>query len=211
MRIEIVVFPGFDELDAIGPFEILRSGAEAGAGLETYLVSMDGPAEVTGAHRLRVHSEGKLGAKPSDLILVPGGGWNNRAPIGVRAELAQGRLPKEIRRLKDEGATVASVCTGAMILAEAGILRGRPAISNASAIEDLRAAGAEIVRARVVDDGDIITAGGVTAGLDLALWLVERYAGGKIAERIARVLEYERDPNIWTRTGRVVADYEQQS
>src|SRR5919108_177163 len=115
MRIDIILFDGFDELDAIGPFEVLRNAEGLGGDL----------------------------------------------------------LPALVARARDRGTAVGSVCTGAMILAAAGLVQGRPATTHHSAIEDLRGAGATIVDgARVVDDGDLITAGGVTSGLDLALWLV---------------------------------------
>jgi transcriptional regulator GlxA family with amidase domain len=80
-----------------------------------------------------------------------------------------------------------------MLLARAGILAGRPAVTHATALEDLRADGADVrPGARVVDDGDILTAGGVTSGLDLALHLVERYRGAEVADVAERLLEHER-------------------
>jgi transcriptional regulator GlxA family with amidase domain len=81
-----------------------------------------------------------------------------------------------------------------MLLAAAGLVQGRPATTHHAAIEDLRAAGAQIVDARFVDDGDLLTAGGVTSGLDLALHIVEKVAGASIAEQVAREIEYERVP-----------------
>jgi transcriptional regulator GlxA family with amidase domain len=84
-----------------------------------------------------------------------------------------------------------------MILAAAGLTDGRPATTHHAAIEDLRATGARIVDARVVDDGDLLTAGGVTSGLDLALWLVEREAGPALAQRVAEDLEHERRGDVW--------------
>jgi transcriptional regulator GlxA family with amidase domain len=92
----------------------------------------------------------------------------------------------------ERGARIASVCTGAMLLAAAGITDGRPATTHHSAIEDLRASGARVVDARVVDDGDVMTAGGVTSGIDLALWIVEQEASAEIADRVAAEIEYER-------------------
>jgi transcriptional regulator GlxA family with amidase domain len=133
------------------------------------------------------------------LILVPGGGWNDRSPQGARAEVASGVIPKHLARLHGEGTIIAAVCTGAMLVAAAGLLRGRAATTHHSAIEDLRDAGAEVIDARVVDDGNIITAGGVTSGLDLALWLVERFVGPQAALRIEREMEYERRGTVWRR------------
>jgi transcriptional regulator GlxA family with amidase domain len=86
-----------------------------------------------------------------------------------------------------------------MLLAAAGVTAGRPAITHRSAIEDLRASGAVIVPARVVDDGDIVTAGGVTSGLDLALWLVERWFGSPLADGVAGAMEHERRGPVWLR------------
>jgi transcriptional regulator GlxA family with amidase domain len=77
-----------------------------------------------------------------------------------------------------------------MLLAAAGITTGRPATTHHSAVEDLRASGAHVVAARVVDDGDVVTAGGVTSGIDLALLIVERQAGPDIARRVAHEIEY---------------------
>ena len=91
---------------------------------------------------------------------------------------------------------MASVCTGAMLLAAAGITRGRPATTHAVAREALAAEGADVRHKRVVDDGDLVTAGGVTAGIDMALWLVERHFGSELADGIARGIEHERDPDV---------------
>lgn len=86
-----------------------------------------------------------------------------------------------------------------MLASAAGILRGRHATTHRGAIADLRAAGAEIISARVVDDGDIITSGGVTSGFELALWLVERFFSPALAVEIEGQLEYERRGTVWRR------------
>jgi transcriptional regulator GlxA family with amidase domain len=83
------------------------------------------------------------------------------------------------------GTRIAAVCTGAMAVAAAGILGSCPAITHYRAVEDLRATGARIVEARVVDDGDIVTCGGVTSALDLSLWLVEDAFGVELSDRVA--------------------------
>lgn len=94
-----------------------------------------------------------------DLVVVPGGGWNAGAATGVRAQV-DSSLPEALARLHGRGVTVASVCTGAMLLAAAGLTGGRPAVTHHDATGDLRASGAEVVEARVVDTGDILTAAG---------------------------------------------------
>ena len=198
MHFQIIVFDGFDELDAIGPYEVLRNAKGTNAVVE--LVTMGGEKEVIASHGLRILPSAQLNLKQRpDVVIVPGGGWNDRAPKGARAEAERGIIPGALKSLHQSGTTVTSVCTGAMLLAAAGILRGRPAITHHGAIPDLQVAGAEIVRARVVDDGDIVTAGGVTSGLDLALWLVERFYGPKTAHAIEIEMEYERRGTVWRR------------
>ena len=198
MLIQIVLFQGFDELDVIAPFEVLKNAAAAGANVQVELVTLDDTREITAAHGLQVQAEGHLGNGPRpDILIVPGGGWNNHAPQGARAEAQRGKLPSAIARLYNEGTIIASVCTGGMLVAAAGLNFHRPAITHHSAVEELRATGATIVNARVVDDGDLISAGGVTSGLDLALWLVERYFGAALTLKVERQLEYERRGTVW--------------
>jgi transcriptional regulator GlxA family with amidase domain len=198
MKFQIALFEGFDELDALAPYEVLRRAEEAGADLRAELVTLDPVDEVTAFYGLRVQPNGRLGVgEQPDVLIVPGGGWNHRGPRGARAEAERGALPDAIAQLHAAGTIVAAVCTGAMLLARAGILTGRHATTHHRALEELRAAGAAIVTARVVDDGDVITSGGVTSGLDLALWLVERFAGAGIAVQVERRLEYERRGTVW--------------
>ena len=189
--IEVILFDGFDELDALGPYEVFRTAQENGADIHAELVGAHGAATITASHGARfIVDRGPSGA--SDMVVVPGGGWNTRDGTGAWSEAQRGDLPERIAEIHRGGTTVASVCTGAMLLAAAGITTGRPATTHHVAIDDLRASGAVIVDARVVDDGDVITAGGVTSGLDLALLIVERQAGREIADGVAREIEYER-------------------
>jgi transcriptional regulator GlxA family with amidase domain len=191
---EIVLFDGFDELDAVGPYEVLANGAEAGASIGTRLVTLEPTDRVTASHGLRVEPDGTLG-RP-DLLVVPGGGWTTAG--GVRAAVEDGALPEAVRERYDDGATIASVCTGAMVLAEAGILEGRPAATHAVAVDDLAATAATVIDERVVDDGDVVTAGGVTSGIDLALWLLEREFGAGIAAQVAAEMAHERRGTVYT-------------
>jgi transcriptional regulator GlxA family with amidase domain len=200
MRNDIALFDGFDELDALAPFEVLRRAAELGADLRARLVTRNPAIEVTAFYGLRVAVEGTLeeGQRPN-LLIVPGGGWNHRGSRGARAEAECGDLPASLARLHAQGVILAGVCTGAMLIASAGLLQGRPATTHHLALDELRAAGAEVIHARVVDDGDVITAGGVTSGLDLALWLVERFASPAIATAVESRMEYERRGTVWHR------------
>ena len=142
------------------------------------------------------------------LLIVPGGGWNDRGPAGgPRARPRVASCRARSRRGTPAARSIASVCTGAMLLAAGGLLDGRPAITHHRAIDDLRAAGATVIDdARVVDDGDVLSAGGVTSGLDLALWIIERELGAAVAAAAARELEYEPTGSVWrSRTAGSVA------
>jgi transcriptional regulator GlxA family with amidase domain len=185
--VQILIYDGFDELDAIAPYEIL-----SGAGLRTELATLEPVARIVASHGLEVVPHATLAERP-DLLLVPGGGWTaRRKDAGTWAEFERGVVPAAIAQRHAAGATVASVCTGAMLLAKAGLLDGRPATTHHAALDDLRAAGADVrADARVVDDGDVLTCGGVTSGLDLALHLLRRERGPQVARAAARLLEHE--------------------
>jgi transcriptional regulator GlxA family with amidase domain len=196
MRIEIVVFDGMDELDAIVPFEVLTNAAQLGADWDVALVSADEPGQIVGSHGLRLDVSEALGTP--DAFVVPGGGWGDRSPKGAWQLANDGRLPDRLRQLAPGCAWVASVCTGAMLLAAAGITEGRPATTHHIAHEDLRASGANLMAdARVVDDGNLLTCGGVMSGMDLSLWIVERELGPEIAARVSAEMEYERRGKLW--------------
>ena len=191
MRIEVVVFDGFDDLDAIGPYELLRHArAWADGEWDVALVGARRPGRVTSAHGVRYDVAEALGDRSTDGVVVAGGGWHDPGP-GARAEVEAGELGR--RLLAGPQRWTASVCTGAMIVAAAGLLTGRPATTHPNAVDDLRAAGA-LVRPddRVVDDGDVLTAGGVTSGLDLALRILEREIGPDAATGVADRVRYVR-------------------
>jgi putative intracellular protease/amidase len=181
---EVLVFDGFDDLDAIAPLEILTA-----AGFPTRVVRPAGhPSTVRSAHGLVMRVDAELGSPA--LVLVPGGGWLDAA-AGVRDQ-CEGPLPAALAALHEAGAVVASVCTGAMLLARAGLLTGRPAVTNRNALDDLAAAGADVRRdARVVDDGSVVTGGGPAAGIDLAIRLVARFGGEDAGRDAAARLEHE--------------------
>ncbi len=188
--VEVVLFDGWDELDALGPYEVLRQAERAGAPVSCRLVTLGEAREVQGANGLRLRSSAPLG-RP-DWLVVPGGGWNDRSQHGAWGEAARGDLPRAIAAAHQRGASIASVCTGALLVASSGLLRGRPAVTHRSALADLARTGAEVIDARVVDDGDVVTAGGVTSGLDLGLHLLSRIAGPAVAEAVGVEMEIAR-------------------
>lgn len=204
MQIDIVVFDGCDELDVVGPLEVFRLAGRQ-VKLKSRLVTLRPQSRVKCANGLKFKPDTYLleegqGAKKlarrknwPDVIVVPGGGWNDRsAKAGVRIEARLGELPTFLAIARRSVPIIAGVCTGTMLIAEAGIVGGRRAVTHAGAIPDLAAAGATVVNARVVDDGDLVTCGGVTSGIDLALWLMEREFSAGVADDVATVLEYNR-------------------
>ena len=190
MRIDIVVYDGFDELDALGPLEVLRSAADLGADLSARLVSRTDQPVVVGSHGARVGIDGVFDPGV-DGVVVAGGRWVARGDVGAWGEVQRGDWLPMLVAAADRGALMASVCTGAMLLAHAGIIGTRRATTHHAALADLEATGATVAVGRVVDDGDLVTCGGVTSGIDLALWLVERLASAEVAAAVAANLEYQ--------------------
>ena len=197
MDIAIIVFDGVDELDAVGPYRVFAGAAGAGADLTVSLVTIEDVEWIVASNGLGIRTDGTLEEANPDLVIVPGGGWNSRGEASAWAEARRGVIPEAVADLHEAGIPVAGVCTGGMLLAEAGLTDGRPAVTHAGALEELRETGAEVIDARVVDDGDLLTAGGVTSGLDLALYLLEREFGSSIADSVAANLEYERQGDVF--------------
>jgi transcriptional regulator GlxA family with amidase domain len=199
LKIGIVVFNVVEEQDFIGPYEVLKLAIRHGASATVELFSTTDSLDLTGSNGLRFAADKHLGAERLDLVIVPGGGWNDRGRGGSWDEIQRGWLPKTLVHMHAGGATIASVCTGAMVLASAGLLRGRHANTHRLGIDELTRHGATHVDARVVDEDDVLTSAGVVAGLDLALWLVERFFGRRIYGSVETELEYERRGPIWVK------------
>jgi len=127
-----------------------------------------------------------------DLVLVPGG-------RGTRSLVEDTVLLARLRRLHDEGTILASVCTGSLLFAAAGLLEGRPATTHHGALAELQGldGSCEVRRdERYVDDGDVLTAAGVSAGIDLALHLVDRFAGTERARAVRSAIQYDPEPPV---------------
>jgi transcriptional regulator GlxA family with amidase domain len=193
----VLVFDGFESLDAFGPFEVLSAGAARGPGFEVSLVTAEPAETVRSGDGAVVVSEGTVAEMDPDLLVVPGGGWNDREDSGAWAEAERGAIPDLLADLAGE-ATLAGVCSGGMLLARTGLLDGRPAVTHHGALDDMRETEAEVVEARVVDAGDVLTAGGVSSGLDLGLYLLEREFGSGLAVAVESYLEYERRGTVYT-------------
>jgi transcriptional regulator GlxA family with amidase domain len=168
----------------------------AEAGFDVALVTHPATDPIVTARGVIVVPHGQLSDR-AELLVVPGGGWTRRPPKGAWAEVKRGVLPPVIVQRHAAGARIASVCTGAFLVAAASLLDGRPASTHWKDVDELEAMGIRVIRdARVVDDGDIITAAGVTSGLDLALWIVEQEKGREAAADVAAEIEHRRDDRI---------------
>nr|WP_304045398.1 DJ-1/PfpI family protein [Jatrophihabitans endophyticus] len=195
MRIAILVFDGAEELDFVGPWEVLSFWAREVAS-EPVEVMLVGPSTepVVCAKGLRVLPDRTLeGIGALDVLLVPGGS-------GTRALLTLGDpLHVALRSHAEAGALITSVCTGSLVLAAAGLLRNRPATTYWSCFAELLALDETVEPRRddrFVDDGDVVTAAGVSAGIDMALHLVRRIAGVEQARAVRRGIQYDPEPPV---------------
>jgi transcriptional regulator GlxA family with amidase domain len=194
VNIGVALFDGAEELDWAGPWEVLAAWAERWPddGVRVFtLAREDGP--VTCAKGLRVLPDETWATAPSlDVLVYPGG-------RGTRRELADAAVLEWVRGLADGGTVVASVCTGSLVLAAAGLLDGEPATTHWGSLELLPTLGKEIeVRPddRYVDNGQILTAAGVSAGIDMALHLVARLHSIERAREVRRYIQYDPEPPI---------------
>jgi len=195
---DVVVFEGADELDVVGPLEVLRRAGGLGADLVARVCTCPGEGQVKGAYGLGFQPDKEFLPGEAAVVVVPGGGWVTRADVGAWAEVKRGEWPRLLAEASAAGSVVAGVCTGVMIMAHAGLLGSHRATTHHDAHGDLAALGATVVTQRVVDEGPVITSGGVTSGIDLALWLVSRYFGESLAAVVADGLEYP-----WAAAGRL--------
>lgn len=190
MLVDIVLYDGVDELDAVGPMEILRAAGSAGCDITVRLVTRTRVERVTCSFALTIVPDAVFAPGEADVVLVPGGRWAARSDIGTWGEVQRGDWLPLLRAAADAGSTMASVCTGALLLAHAGIIGSRPCTTHVAARADLAATGATVLDQRVVDDGDLITGAGVTSGLDVGLHLVRRFFGDEAATEASRRAEY---------------------
>lgn len=192
--ITVTVFDGFDEIDVFGPFEILSA-----AGYEVRLATLEAET-VTSLRGVVISTPFRIEA--SRGVIVPGGGWLNRAPAGAWAEVARGALTERLVEIAPDSDWLASVCSGGMVLAHAGLLTGRCATTNRACLDDLEPLVGTALDERVVDDGDRITAGALFAGVDLGLWITEREHGTAAADEVSARTGYPRQGRTWLAAGR---------
>jgi len=183
LTVVFALFPGVTQLDFTGPHQVL--GAVPGARL--ILASADGKALTTDAGMTFAGLDRLADIPGCDVICVPGG-------VGTSAAMEDEAFLREVRRLALGARYVTSVCTGSLLLGAAGLLRGRRAACHWGWRELLAEFGATPDPARVCRDGNVITGGGVTAGIDFALTLAAEVAGEETARRIQLMIEYAPAP-----------------
>jgi transcriptional regulator GlxA family with amidase domain len=194
MKIAVVLFDGAEELDWAGPWEVLAAWARQWPddGVEIYTVA-ENFEPVTCAKGLRVLADYAWDEAPApDVVVWPGG-------MGTRAQLGDLAIRERVRGLAAAGALMTSVCTGSLVYADAGLLDGRRATTHWGSLERLAELGEAIHvddAARFVDEGDVITAAGVSAGIDMALHLVSRLHSPERAREVRRYIQYDPKPPV---------------
>lgn len=208
MYAQIVLFDGFDPLDVIAPFEVLAAGSEVvGGELVVELVSAEGPRPViSGTRGMVLQATATLDPAKPGYVIVPGASGPiegdpdevDTIPVLLARFGETEAAPLMRKAMANPDVTVATVCGGALALAMTGLLEGRNAVTHHLGMDVLEATGVNAVHARVVDDGDFISAGAVTSGLDLALHLLERSYGPRVALAVEQLFGYERRGTVWT-------------
>jgi transcriptional regulator GlxA family with amidase domain len=207
MHAQLVLFDGFDPLDVIAPFEVLAAGSDSiGGALGVELVTAEGARPVvSGTRGLVLNATATLDPAKPGYVIVPGASGPvdgdpdevDTIPV-LLARFAETSAVELMRgAFANPDITVAAVCGGSLALAMAGLIEGRNAVTHHLGMDVLDATGVNPVAARVVDDGDLVTAGGVTSGLDLALYLLERSYGPTVAIAVERLFAYERRGTVW--------------
>ena len=184
MQIAIPLYDRFTALDAVGPYEVLSRlpGAEL-----TFVGYEVGPVR-TDNERLAMHVDAVLEDIPEPEVIVVPGGW------GTRALLGDERILSWIRHAHEHSEWTTSVCTGSLLLGAAGILDGLDATSHWLELDTLAEFGASPTGNRVVEQGKVITAAGVSSGIDMGLTLAAKIAGDEFAKTVQLMIEYDPQP-----------------
>jgi putative intracellular protease/amidase len=184
VKIAIVLFDGLTALDAVGPYEVLARLPDAEV---KFVAAQPGPKRTDDGRLSLVADQALAEETAPEVVLVPGG-------RGTRALLEDAELLAWIAGAHEQSLWTTSVCTGALLLGAAGILDGLEATTYWLELQTLARYGARPVSARVVEQGKVVTAAGVSAGIDMALMLTERIAGRDIAQAIQLSIEYDPQP-----------------
>jgi putative intracellular protease/amidase len=184
MLITIPLYDRFTALDAVGPYEVLcrLPGAEV-----VFVAEQAGPVRTDTRALTLVAQRALADVDACDVVVVPGG-------PGTREMLEPQPLHEWLRAIDATTQWTTSVCTGALLLGAAGLLDGLEATTHWSAFDTLASLGARPTERRVVPQGKVVTAAGVSAGIDMALWLAAQIAGDEVAKAIQLGIEYDPQP-----------------
>lgn len=194
MRFALICFDQMEELDLVGPWEVLRMWQlqHPEDGVEVFTASLDDET-VTCAKGMQIVTDVSVSDMGEvDVVLFPGG-------FGTRALMTREPVLDLLRREAESGALMTSVCTGSLVFAAAGLLRNRPATTYWSVLDVLTEVDETIeVRPddRFVDSGEVITASGVSAGIDMALHLVKRLHSTERARQVKKEIQYDPRPPV---------------
>jgi transcriptional regulator GlxA family with amidase domain len=188
--IGLLIFDGAEELDFVGPWEVFTMAAQVRDDIRVVTIA-ERPQPVQCAKGMRVIPDHSLADAPDlDVVMVPGG-------QGTRREVGNPLLIDWLRKIGPQLSWVTSVCTGALLLCEAGFARGKRVTTHWAFVEELRKRYPDVEvleRVRYVRDGQLCTAAGVSAGIDLALWLTGQIWGVDTARKTQRAMEYDPAP-----------------
>ena len=198
MRIDVLVFEGFAEVDVVATYAVFANARGRGMPVEPRLVTADGAREVTGCYGTK-YGDLSLWDPASARVLAVSGGW-------IKEEIERGVIPRQLAEAKALGGDnliLAGIDSGSLLLGAAGLINGRPATTHRMDYAWL-ADWAEVIDARIVDDGDLVTCGsGWLAGIDLAYWLLERELG--VTDQIVALEQWtgrDRQGTVWKRDRR---------
>jgi len=193
LRVGVFVFDGAEELDVVGPYEVLAYWAQHSAlhpEVVTFSTDGGGIRCAKGLCLVPDHSAADVG--PLHVLVYPGG-------RGTRPLAADPEHLEWVRGMRASTPLMTSVCTGSLVYAAAGLLAGRPATTHWSAFDELAAYDPSVLaddEARFVDDGDVVTSAGVSAGIDMALHLVSRLESVTVARAVRRGIQYDPAPPV---------------
>jgi transcriptional regulator GlxA family with amidase domain len=194
LRIGIAVFEDAEELDVVGPWEVLAFWAQywPDDNVQVFTVAQE-DGSVKCAKGLRIIPDHTWDSAPDmDVLVYPGG-------RGTRVQVTDDDVFGWIKKVRASGALMTSVCTGALVYAGAGFLKDRPATTHWENFDELLAIDPSIAadkESRFVDDGDIVTAAGVSAGIDMALHLVARLHSKDRARQVRKGIQYDPEPPV---------------
>lgn len=187
VTIGILIFPEVEELDFVGPFEVLSYVNKIRPKSTTVRLIAETPGPICAFNGMKIIPDMVLCDCPGfDIVVAPGGrgrfaAMKNKAILGF------------IRSQATTAQFTASVCTGAFLLAEAGLLTGKKATTHHTAFSELGSYSVKLVRSKIVRDGNIVTSGGVSSGLELGFYLLSELFGVPLAQEVASKIEYEID------------------